>query len=201
MGKQTFEILPNGGEAKQLAERMVAYFASSNDQLAKSFRSAYQRYTNAPNEPAATVQQTKQRRRTDEPVQLDRNYITFSMCGIMYAHLQMLRQTLIKAEWIARDTQPDDFDKLFSGKINNAKVTWTNKAGKGMLLFLFRQMYKQQKISIPYGYHLATILESHFVDPDGHYLSNLNNSKDCRMHLPVIKECMDRLQLDINDIL
>jgi len=200
MGKQTFEILPNGGEAKQLAERIAAYFASSNDQLAKSFRSAYHRHINMPDAPA-TIQQTKQRRRTDEPVQLDRNYITFSMCGIMYAHLQMLRQTLIKAEWIARDTQPDDFDKLFSGKINNAKVTWTNKAGKGMLLFLFRQMYKQQKISIPYGYHLATILESHFVDPDGHYLSNLNNSKDCRMHLPVIKECMDRLQLDINDIL
>lgn len=200
MGKQTFEILPNGGEAKQLAERIAAYFASSNDQLAKSFRSAYHRQINMPDAPA-TIQQTKQRRRTNEPVQLDRNYITFSMCGIMYAHLQMLRQTLIKAEWIARDTQPDDFDKLFSGKINNAKVTWTNKAGKGMLLFLFRQMYKQQKISIPYGYHLATILESHFVDPDGHYLSNLNNSKDCRMHLPVIKECMDRLQLDINDIL
>ena len=200
MGKQSLEILCHGGEAKQLGEIMAAYFATSKDELAKSFRTAYHRHINMPDAPA-TVQQPKKRLKPKEPVQLDRNYITFSMCGIMYAHLQMLRQTLIKAEWIARDTQPDDFDKLFSGKINNAKVTWTNKAGKGMLLFLFRQMYKQQKISIPYGYHLATILEAHFVDPDGHYLSNLNNSKDCRMHLPVIKECMDQLQLDVNDIL
>jgi hypothetical protein len=195
MGKQTFEILPNGGEAKQLAERMVAYFASSNDQLAKSFRSAYQRYTNAPNEPAATVQQTKQRRRTDEPVQLDRNYITFTMGGITEGHIQMLRAKLIDVGWIADDTKPDDFHDLFSGKINNAKITWTEKVGKGMLRFLFLQMYRQQKISIPFGYHLSSILESHFVNPDGHYLYKLNNSKECTTHLPVIIECMDILQL------
>lgn len=198
MGKQTFEILPNGGEAKQLAERMAAYFATSKDELAKSFRSAYHRHINMPDTPAAVVQQTKKRPKAKEPVQLDLNFITFSMCDITRGHLQLLRLTLIKAGWIARDTNPDDFDKLFSGKINNTKITWTKKVGKGTLLFLFRLMLKQRKIAVPYGHHLPTILESHFVDPDGNYLSNLNNSKDCRTHLQVIKECMDQLQLEID---
>ena len=109
----------------------------------------------------------------------------------------MLRLKLINVGWIARDTQPDDFYKLFSGKFNNAKITWTNKAGKGMLRFLFLQMYKQQMIAVPYGYYLTTILEAHFVDPDGMYLSKLNKSKDSRTHLPVIKDCMDILQLEV----
>ena len=122
MGKQILEILCHGGEAKQLGEIMAAYFATSKDELAKSFRTAYHRHINMPDAPAK-VQQPKKHLKPKEPVQLDRNYITFSMCGIMYAHLQMLRQTLIKAEWIARDTQQDDFDKLFSGKMKNDKVT------------------------------------------------------------------------------
>jgi hypothetical protein len=117
------------------------------------------------------------------------------MGGITEGHIQMLRAKLIDVGWIADDTKPDDFHDLFSGKINNAKITWTEKVGKGMLRFLFLQMYRQQKISIPFGYHLSSILESHFVDPDGHYLYKLNNSKECTTHLPVIIECMDILQL------
>ena len=197
MGKQTFEILPNGGEAKQLGKLMAAYLATSEDDLAKSFRSAYHQQTNAADAPAGTTKREKKRPKTTEQVQLDRNYITFTMGGITEGHIQMLRLHLIKVGWITRDTQPDDFYKLFSGKINNTKITWTNKAGKGMLRFLFLQMYKQQKISVPYGFHLSTILESHFVDPEGHYLYKLNKSKDSRTHLPVIKECMDILQLEI----
>ena len=146
---KNFNTLLQGGTTKQLAEMMAAYFATSEDELAKSFRSAYHQHINMTDAPARTSNQTKKRVKTKEPVQLDCNYIAFSMCGITEGHLQMLRQELIKVEWIARDTQPDDFSKLFSGKINNTKITWTGKVGMGMLVYLFNMMVKQQKIALP----------------------------------------------------
>lgn len=197
MGNLFLENLRQGDEARQLGKLIAAYLATSKDELAKSFRSTYHQQTNVTVAPAGTSLQTNKRPKATELVQKDRNYITFKMCGITEGHLQMLRLKLINVGWIARDTQPDDFYKLFSGKFNNAKITWTNKVGKGMLRFLFLQMYKQQMIAVPYGYYLTTILEAHFVDPDGIYLSKLNKSKDSRTHLPVIKECMDILQLEV----
>ena len=197
MGNLFSENFRQGSEAKQLGKLMAAYLATSEDDLAKSFRSAYHLQTNAADAPAGKTKQEKKRHKTTEQVQLDRNYITFKTCGIMPNHLQMLRQHLIKVGWIAKDTQPDDFHNLFTGKVNNTKITWTGKVGKGTLLYLFRQMRKQQKISVPYAYHLTTILESHFVDTDGRYLYGLNKSKVCDKHLPVVKECTDILQIQL----
>lgn len=197
METKIFEILRQGGEAKQFAEIMAAYFATSKDDLAKSFRSAYHRHVNIADAPADASKQPKKQVKAKEPVQRDRNYTTFKTCGISEAHLQMLRLELIKEGWIACDTQADDFYKLFTGKTNNTKITWTKKVGKGMLLYLFQRMYEEQKISVPYAYHLTTIIESHFVDTDGHYLTGLNNSKVCNKHLPVVKACIDILQVQV----
>ena len=176
---------------------MAAYFATSKDSLAKSFRSAYHRYTNDADAPVDPIKQVKKRPQPIEPAQLDRNYTTFKMCGIMEKHLQMLRQYLTTVGWIAKDTQPDDFHNLFSGKINNTKITWTGKVGKGMLRYLFQRICKEQKLLVPHAYHLTTILESHFVDTDGRYLYGLNKSKVCNKHLPVVKTCIDILQVQL----
>lgn len=138
-------------------------------------------------------------RKPKEPAQQDRNYITFTMSGITVGHVDMLRQKLIQVGWIAKDTLPDDFYKLFSGKINNAKITWTGVVGKGMLLFLFQQMDGQGKITVPTNHSITTILESHFVDGNGLYLSGLNSSKESRKHFPVIKDCLDILQLEVDN--
>ncbi len=198
MKNQLFEILLHGGEAKQLGEIMAVYFATSKDDLAKSFRSAYHQHVNMADVPADASKQPTKRVKPKETVQRDRNYTTFKMCGITEAHLQLLRQELIKEEWIARDTQPDDFCMLFSGKTNNTKITWTGKVGKGMLRYLFQRMEKEQKISVPYAYHLTTILESHFVDQEGNYLYGLNKGTISNKHLPVIKACIDLLQLQVD---
>lgn len=189
-----FKEILQGKESKQLGEIMAAYFATSHDELAKSFRTAYQRHTNTAT--PHTTKQVKKREKTEEAFPENRNHHTFKMCNITMGHLQLLRLKLISLGWIARDTQPDDFDKLFSGKINNTRITWTKKVGKGMLLFLFQQMCKQKLISVSYGHSISKILESHFVDKDGIYISGLNNSKFSRSHFEAIKECLDTLTLE-----
>ena len=124
--------------------------------------------------------------------------ITFKMGSISDGHLQMLRLKLIDVGWIANDTQPDDFTKLFSGKTNTIKITWTGIVGKGMLRFLFTKMAEQRFIIVPDSHSIDTILENHFIDTDGNYLSGLNSSKESIKHLPVVKECLDILQLEVD---
>lgn len=131
-------------------------------------------------------------------VQQDRAYMTFKTTGILPAHLMMVCRKLIQVGWIAKDTQPDDFCNLFSGKTNNTKVTWTGAVGKGMLVCLFNVMVQQSKIAVPENYSVTTILEAHFVDTSGTYLTGLNSSKHSPKHMPVIKECVDILQLEVD---
>ena len=134
-----------------------------------------------------------------KPAQQDRTYITFTMSGITVGHIDMLRQKLIQVGWIAKDTLPDDFYKLFSGKTNSTKIIWTGAVGKGMLLFLFQKMVDQGEIVVPDNHSITTILESHFVDEHGIYISGLNSSKESSKHFPIVKECLDILQLEVNN--
>lgn len=138
-------------------------------------------------------------RQSKAPNQPDRTYITFTMSGITVGHIDMLRQKLIQVGWIAKDTLPDDFYKLFSGKTNSTKITWTGAVGKGMLLFLFQKMVGQGKIVVPDNHSITTILESHFVDEQGKYISGLNSSKESSKHFPIVKECLNILQLEVDN--
>ena len=153
---------------------------------------------NVYNPPKPQRPATEPARQPKEPIQPDRNYITFSMSNITEGHLQILRQKLINVGWIANDTQPDAFAKLFSGKTNTIKITWTGIVGKGMLRFLFNKMVEQRFIIVPDSHSIDTILENHFIDTDGNYLSGLNSSKESIKHLPVVKECLDILQLEVD---
>lgn len=143
---------------------------------------------------AASPKQAKPKRE----VQQDRAYMTFKTTGILPAHLTMLCRKLIQVGWIAKDTQPDDFCNLFTGKTNNAKVTWTGNVGKGNLVSLLNVMVQQGKIAVPENHSATTILEAHFVDKEGKYLTGLNSSKESPKHLPIIKECIDILQLEVD---
>ena len=149
-------------------------------------------------EQPSTYSEPRHARKPKPNHQPERNYITFAMSNITEGHLQMLRQKLIQIGWIANDTQPDAFTKLFSGKTNTIKITWTGIVGKGMLRFLFTRMMEQHCIIVPDSHSIDTILENHFVDTDGNYLSGLNSSKESVKHLPVVKECLDILQLEVD---
>lgn len=151
---------------------------------------------NPQGEVSVVPQREPKARKPKEPVQQDRTHITFTMSDITIGHVDMLRQKLIQVGWIAKDTLPDNFYKLFSGKTNTTKIIWTGIVGKGMLRFLFAKMVEQRFIIVPDSHSIDTILENHFIDTDGNYLSGLNSSKESIKHLPVIKECLDILQLE-----
>lgn len=129
--------------------------------------------------------------------QLEKKTITFKMGNIMDGHLQLLRLKLIEVGWIAKDTQPNDFANLFTGKVNLSKIVWKKEVGKGMLVFLFTMMKKQHHIIVPKNHSLNTILEHHFVDEDGNYLTGLHSSKPTEKFMPIVKECLDILQIEI----
>lgn len=131
-------------------------------------------------------------------VQLTKNYMTFCMADINVGHVNLLRQKLIEFGWIPKDTQPDAFSNLFSGMPNNTKIVWTGKVGKGTLAYLFKKMEEQQKITVPQSYNINPILEAHFVDKNGKYLTGLHKGKDALRHLPNIQKCLDVLYLDVD---
>lgn len=144
--------------------------------------------------PTATTKAKKPK----QEVQVDKVYMTFCMADINVGHVNLLRQKLIEFGWIPKDTQPDAFSNLFSGMPNNTKIVWTGKVGKGTLAYLFKKMEEQQKITVPQSYNINPILEAHFVDKNGKYLTGLHKGKDALRHLPNIQKCLDVLYLDVD---
>lgn len=131
----------------------------------------------------------------------DHCFMTFQCsAGVSDFHIAALQQDLVKQKWISKDTNPDDFNLLFSGKSCVCKIIWTG-GGKGNLRELFHIMREQQLITIPGNNGLEKVLESHFVDKNGNYLSGLNSSKPSKKTLPIIAECIRILQqsIDFND--
>ena len=130
-------------------------------------------------------------------VQQDVAYMTFKLNGISMGHIELLRQKLCKVGWIPADTQPGDFTNLFTGKSNNAKVKWL--IGVGNLVFLFQVMEEQNKIIVPENFTRNQILEHHFTDDDGIYLSGLHSGKVAKKCQPIVVECFNILQIDQPD--
>lgn len=128
----------------------------------------------------------------------DQCFMTFQTNGITEGHVTLLYQKLMDVGWIPKHTPADDFQHLFSGKSCVCKVTWTG-GGKGNLRELFRIMREQELITIPGNNGLEAVLESHFVDKNGNYLTGLNSSGNgANKSLPIIKECISLLQLSLD---
>lgn len=144
-----------------------------------------------------TIQEVRKRKK---PI-VNTSFMTFQTNGITKGHVTLLYQKLMDVGWIPKHTPADDFQHLFSGKSCVCKVTWTG-GGKGNLRELFRIMREQELITIPGNNGLEAVLESHFVDKNGNYLTGLNSSGNgANKSLPIIKECISLLQLslDIDD--
>ena len=88
-----------------------------------------------------------------------------------------LYQFLLRAQWIAADTQPDDFFSLFAGKESNVRIKWTGS--NLQLAYLIRVMTERKYISIPKRVGKWTCVYNHFVDKNSHQLPRLNS-----LHIP-----------------
>ena len=88
-----------------------------------------------------------------------------------------LYQHLLKAQWIAPDTNPDDFFSIFTGKESNARIKWIGS--NLQLAYLIRLMTERNYISIPKRVGKWTCVYNHFVDKNSHQLPRLNS-----LHIP-----------------
>ena len=106
--------------------------------------------------------------------------------------ITMLYQHLLKAQWIAPDTNPDDFLTLFSGENSTARVKWIAKPS--YLYGLIRRAIEQELISIPTNGKLWQIVESHFVDTNSRSFHNLHKQKESKTAIPTIETMLKILQ-------
>ena len=104
-----------------------------------------------------------------------------------------LYQYLLRAQWIAADTNPDDFLAIFSGDTTNCKIRWTGR--KTHLVFLFRLLTDRQYISTPKGIGRWMIVGSHFVDVHNRFFTFLNSQRIPVKAQPAIEQLTELLNV------
>ena len=92
------------------------------------------------------------------------------------ARIVTLYQHLLKAQWIAPDTNPDDFCAIFEGNPSTARIKWIGK--QAFLYYLIRQLVDLQLVSIPQNASVWQIVESHFLDKNSRPFHNFNKQKE-----------------------
>jgi hypothetical protein len=116
--------------------------------------------------------------------------------GLMEGHITLLYNILFEEGWI--DGAEAHFKALFSGQQDDdCELTWKGKFGKATLVDLFKQLTGEGLTLVPQGYTLAAILEGHFKDLEGQWLTGLDKGNHGNMKaLPVIQKCVKLLKTD-----
>ncbi len=170
----------------QLGKLLASYLFTSNDALAIHFRKHYS--------PILTPTPRKtQAKRTTHRVTL--STFTYRWLATAPHRITNLYQYLLRAQWIAADTNPDDFFSLFAGKESNVQIKWISS--NLQLAYLIRIMTEQNYISTPKRVGKWTCVYNHFVDKHNCQLRNLN-----ALHIPLrskmaVKQMVEILNLNI----
>lgn len=132
-----------------------------------------------------------------QPKDKPRETMTFKRkSDVLDGHLILLFSRLSNAGWI--EGNEADFKALFSGKNDeDCRLTWKGSYGKGTLVELFKQMTATSLIYLPDGFTLSAILEGHFADAEGKWLTGLDKGNKANAKaLPFIQECVDLLKIN-----
>jgi hypothetical protein len=152
----------------QLGKLLASYLSTSNDALAIHFRKHYS--------PILTPTPRKTPAKRPAPRVTNATF-TYRWLATAPQRITMLYQYLLCAQWIAADTQPDDFFTLFTGKASNIRIKWTGS--NLQLAYLIRVMTERNYISIPKRVGKWTCVYNHFVDKNSRQLPRLNS-----LHIP-----------------
>ena len=137
----------------------------------------------------------KSKKTTGRKPEKPRETMTFGRkSGVTDGHIVLLYQKLVKEEWI--EGNEADFKALFSGKRDeDCQLSWKAKYGKGTLVELFKQFVSAGLVTVAGGFTISSILEGHFRDTDGHWLTGLDKGNAANdKALPVINECVKLLK-------
>ena len=139
----------------------------------------------------------KPKKTTGQKPEKPRETMTFERkSGVTEGHIVLLYQKLVKEGWI--EGNDADFKALFSGsRDEDCELVWLGKYGKGTLVELFKQFVQAKLIVVSEGFTLSSILEGHFKDTDGKWLTGLDKGDSANSKaLPVIQECVKLLKAD-----
>ena len=153
----------------QLGKLLATYFSTSNDALAITFRKHYSLTTSS-----RPLSKPKAKRTT--PCVTTATF-TYRWLATAPQRITTLYQYLLRAQWIASDTNPDDFFSLFAGKESNVRIKWTGS--NLQLAYLIRVMTERNYISTPKRVGKWTCVYNHFVDKNSRQLPRLNS-----LHIP-----------------
>ena len=113
----------------QLGKLLASYLSTSNDALAIHFRKHY----------SPILTPTPRKTPAKRPVPRVTNAtFTYRWLATAPQRITTLYQYLLRATWIASDTNPDDFFSIFTGKESNIRIKWTGS--NLQLAYLIRVM-------------------------------------------------------------
>lgn len=148
--------------------------------------------TQKPQRPAAPTNTEKRESAPFEPVTA-----TFTKKRTQTYNIVALYQDLIKEGWI-EEGNPDDFCALFEGEPSECRIVWTKKVGKDNLYALFKMMVDNNFITIPSGFGLQRIVESHFVYKNGEYVTGIDSGKPSDSARSMITSWRKLLEAKVN---
>jgi hypothetical protein len=176
---------------KEQWESVLTDLGKASNHLSKPLRAWINDYMKLENEQYLSDEieelfapKPKQKKKKVEEEPFDPDFITFTKKVTNY-NIMLLYQEMLKAKWIA-DGEPDNFFALFNGGTSEAKIVWTNKVGRDNLYALFKMMVDERFISAPNTHSVQKIVESHFVDVNGHYLTGIDGGKHSGKALALI---------------
>ena len=153
----------------ELGKLLASYLSTSNDALAINFRKHY-----SPTTSSTPPRKPKAKRTTPR---VTTSSFTYRWLNTTPQRITTLYQYLLRAKWIAADTNPDEFFSLFTGKESNARIKWTGS--NLQLAYLIRVMTEQNYISTPKRVGKWTCVYNHFIDKNSRQLPKLS-----RLHIP-----------------
>lgn len=184
------KVEPVVAEVWQIAElSLIKLKIQTIGMLSIEWLEQHAKTNSAPSEKKKRV--TKKSGKPDKP----RETMTFGRkSGVTDGHMTLLYQKLVKEEWI--EGNEADFKALFSGKRDeNCELTWKGMFGKGTLVELFKRFLVEGLVKVAEGFTLPAILEGHFKDANGAWLTGLDKGNGANdKALPIITECVKLLK-------
>jgi len=115
----------------------------------------------------------------------------FKLKNSTLPHMELLWVMLTGLGWVKSEDKKAWLD-LFGGEPCDCVVTWTGKVGVGTLKELFAQMIAKNIIQEESNY--VSIIESHFKDVSGNYLTNVKGGKPNDKTSAEIERMMPKLK-------
>ena len=144
----------------------------------------------------------KPKKATGSKPEKPRETMTFGRrSAVTEGHIVLLYQKLVKEGWI--EGNDADFKALFSGKRDeDCQLTWKGLYGKGTLVELFKRFLVEGLVKVAEGFTLPAILEGHFKDINGAWLTGLDKGNGANdKALPIITECVKLLKASLDQLI